>query len=198
MALTTLFAAMLGLMFWLGIDSSPELTPPAQQVSSLPAATSNAPPSVPRPLDSAATGAVARRPTIPTYKVGNVTIHDSRVGAARITEPPDFARRAPVHLSPDVAQQVTTIMEAPARDCSQSLPAPARADRAKLNVTMTVSVKNGSLTVTDVAAAVQGLDPAVLQPTLTCLRTRMIGNIVDAAGQPDVPSYLISTYYSAQ
>ncbi|MEZ4360226.1 MAG: hypothetical protein R3B48_08595 [Kofleriaceae bacterium] len=149
------------------------------------------------PTSQARTSSEPARPPMDVYSVGGVTIHDA-TGGPPATRAPSTTPPEGVRLPPQLAQDVTTMVEPAARQCAQTIPETSRTPETKLHVTMTVAVKNGSLTVNDVAAKVNGLDEPAMMATVKCLRERMIGTNVDAAGQPDVPSYLISTYYLAK
>lgn len=134
-----------------------------------------------------------------TYAVGDVIVHDRRRdGGAMVSPDRTFTPPEGRTISNEVAQRVTAAVRPAAQQCMQTLPESSRNEQTKLGVTMTVQVKNGSLTVSDVAAQVAGIDETVMAPTLDCLRKQMVGTAVDAAGQPDLPSYFVSTYYTAQ
>jgi hypothetical protein len=195
-----LVAALLGLVLWMGRSSEPMTpSPPAPPKLSPPPVANRHDPGAPivhdvPPSDTPTTEA----PPVQTYAVGNVIVREHRPDAEPLTQPPDFTPPEGIHLTADFAQHVTNVMADPARQCIPTLPAPLRSDATRLNLTMTVAVKNGSLTVTRVEGGVTGLDDPAFAPTLDCLRGKMIGRSVDAAGQPDVPSYSISTYYTAK
>lgn len=202
-----LLAALIGLTLWLTIgDEAPAPSPAAtkpQVVEAKPSAPSAEPdsstPSEQRKqeLDQIAGTSSSTDPRAParTYQVGNATVHDRRPEGGPPREKADFTPPEGIHLTSEFAQQVTTEMKPAAKQCMQSLPADARDEKTKLNVTMTVRVKNGSLTVSDVAASVAGVEDSVLAPTLECLRQQMVGSSMAAAGQPDVEAYPITTYY---
>jgi hypothetical protein len=198
-----LVVALIGLVLWLGRSSEPS-SPPAQAAappkSSPPPPLANRnDPGAPIVRDvPAGAEPPPEAPPVNTYTVGNVIVREHRPGAEPLTKPPDFTPPEGIHLTAEFAQHVTNVMADPAKQCIPTLPAPMRSDTTRLNLTMTVAVKNGSLTVTGVEGGVTGLDDPAFAPTLGCLRGKMIGRSVDAAGQPDVPSYSISTYYTAK
>lgn len=203
-----LVAALIGLAVWLGIGDEPSQPAPSasrerrehperftdsstgsSSSSSGPAGSSDGPDAA-RPRD----GGQPR-----TYAVGDVIVHDRRRDGGPMVSPDrDFTPPEGRFISSEVAQRVTATVKPAAQQCMKTLPESSRGDQTKLNVTMTVKVKNGSLSVSDVAGTVAGLEDSAMAPTVECLRQQMIGTTIDAAGQPDIPSYLVTTYYTAQ
>jgi hypothetical protein len=199
-----LLAALIGLTLWLTIgDEAPAPSPSlaavidAQQPPSAEPISSTPSEQRKQELDQIAGTSPSTDPRAParTYEVGNATVHDRRPEGGAPRTKADFTPPEGIHLTVEFAQQVTTEMKPAAKQCMESLPAEARDEKTKLNVTMTVTVKNGSLTVGDVAAKVAGVEDSVLAPTLACLRQQMVGSSMAAAGQPDVEAYPITTYY---
>jgi hypothetical protein len=196
-----LVAALIGLALWLGVlqdEPSPAAPPAVVHTPSRPASSSEpagevAVPAVP------ADDEVEPPPMQSTItRADNVTIH-SRRPAGDLPRDPNrqYTPAEGIHLTREYATKVTALMQPAAKQClASSLPQESRGDETKLHVTMTVKVKNGSLTVSDVAGRVPGLEDSVVAPTLACLREQMVGNVLDATGQPDLASYSITTYYS--
>lgn len=201
-----LLVALIGLVVWITKSDSPrEAAPPPVTAAKPPEPTPSSPVSSVEPsedrkreLDQIAGSSAATDPrkAPSTYAVGDAIVHDRRGdgGGPPRTSPV----RAPtgIGLSAQFAGQVTDVMKPAAKQCISSLPEDSRNEKTKLNVTMTVRVKNGSLTVSDVAAKVDGLDETALAPALACLRQQMVGSTVAAAGEPDVDAYPITTYYT--
>ncbi len=200
-----LLVALVGLVVWItkghkaaAIEPAPVVAPkPPETTESSPVASVEPDADRKRELDQIAGSSAATDPrkAPSTYAVGDAIVHDRRGdgGAPRVSQvrPPTG-----VGLSAAVAGQVTDVMKPAAKQCISSLPQDSRNEKTKLNVTMTVKVKNGSLTVSDVAARVDGLDETALAPALACLRQQMVGSTVAAAGEPDVDAYPITTYYT--
>jgi hypothetical protein len=202
-----LVAALIGLAVWLAIGGREERTaaPTASREQrefperfSPPSSTPDAPAvDAGAPRDARSTSWPDGRPR--TYAVGDVIVHDRRRDGGPMVSPDrTFTPPEGRMISSEVAQRVTTAVEPAAQRCMETLPESSRTAQTKLGVTMTVQVKSGSLTVSDVAAQVAGLDESVMAPTLECLRKQMAGTVVDAAGQPDIPSYFVTTYYTAR
>jgi hypothetical protein len=189
-----LAGALIGLLWWL--RAGPQNAPAPSHLPS-PSITETVP-DRPAPRQDSPTAEPTTDPRPTTYTIGDVIVRDHRTSGEPLTVAPDFTPPGGVQLEPAFAQQVTNVMADPVKQCLQAIPSSVRTTDTRINVTMTVAVKNASLTVTDVAAAVPGLDEVTNASTLGCLRAKMIGRNIDAAGQPDVPSYLISTFYTAQ
>lgn len=198
-----LVAALIGLALWLAFGGKKDETASAptasrEQREHPERFTSSAP----SPGADAGAPGDARSGTWPdgqprTYAVGDVIVHDRRRDGGPMVSPDrTFTPPEGRMISNEVAQRVTTAVEPAAQQCMQALPESSRNAQTKLGVTMTVQVKSGSLTVRDVAAQVAGLDESVMATTLDCLRKQMVGTAVDAAGQPDIPSYFVTTYYT--
>ena len=206
-ALLACALAGLALWLWLRARSPDDITTgaPVPGVATAPTApTAPSAPTAPPTLSIPAGGATGsggtadvatRRPPPRVYAVGDVIIRDHRgPDAPAITEEPVLTPPIGKFLQVATAQRVVTALEGPAKKCLQALPSGPQS----LSVTMTVEVKNSSLTVKGVAGAAPGVPDSVVEPTLACLRERMIGARIDAAGEGDVPSYPITTVYSAQ
>lgn len=192
-----LAAALGGLVLWLAQGSteptvSPASPPPLAPASEKPASVAP-PPALPSTSTTQPDGSTASRPRV--YAVGDVIIRDHRgPDAPPITEAPEIKPPIGKFLQVVTAQRVAAEMETPAKKCIQALPSGPQ----KLSVTMTVEVKNSSITVTGVTGTAPGVADPVVEPTLACMRERMIGARIDAAGEDDVRSYPITTVYSAQ
>jgi cytoskeletal protein RodZ len=199
-----LLAALIGLTLWLTIGTKEPISTTPIDAKPAPATDTGEPTSVQpsterkRELDQiAGSSATADPRTAPrTYVVGDAIVHDRRADGGPLRTKADFTPPEGIHLTAEFASQVTTDLQPAAKQCMQTLPEAARSEKTKLNVTMTVRVKNGSLTVSEVAAKVAGVEDSVLAPTLACLRQQMVGSSLAAAGQPDVDAYPITTYYT--
>lgn len=195
-----LAAAAIGLVWWLSQSSTDEPSPrgaerPRQAPTTQPrtgggdpeasaggATETSTTPSA--PLD----GGVSR-PRV--YAVGDVIVRDHRG--------PDAPPLTEIEVKPpgghlikgETAQRVVEVLEPPARECLGG------GGPKQLSVTMTVEVKNSFATVSGVTGAGPGIEDSVVEQTLQCMRARMIGKRIDASGETDVPSYPITTVYSA-
>lgn len=202
-----LVAALITLVIWMragGEEPSARVTgtprQPAAQPSSEKSPSSRPAAETDGDKPPAGKGA-GRRSDGPVYKAGDVTIHDRRPAGSPPLDPTrEFTPVEGRRITREYARTVVDRMEPAAKQClASSLPAEARAasgEKTKLLTEMTVEVKNGSLTVSNVGAKVAGLEDSVVAPTVECLRQQMVGTKLDAAGQPDVASYSITTYYS--
>jgi hypothetical protein len=197
-----LVVALIGLALMLTASPadppSAPVAPPAQRAAAPPPPAPAPQVETVSPSARPATQPADSKPVADVYRVDGVIVHDYTGRGERRSKPPDFTPPEGARLPPQLANDVTTAVEPAAQACLSELPAASRTEATRLSVTMTVAVKNGSLTVRDVAAKVRDLDESVLAKTLDCLRGRMIGTSVDASGQADVPSYLISTSYFAK
>ncbi len=195
-----LVAALIGLAVWMGRGGSEPSEPavdPAQRERRIAGLEHEQAREreLAEPSGSATTPAAPER--VREYRVGDVMVRDRRKdGGPPVTEEPSFVPPEGIHLTREYASRVTTLMQPAAKKCLQALPADSSGDKTKVDVTMTVAVKNGSLTVSDVAAKSPALEESVMAQTLGCLRQQMVGSTLDAAGQPDIPSYSITTYYT--
>jgi hypothetical protein len=196
-----LVAALIGLAIWLGVLRD-EPSPAAETIAVRPSARAPSPtePAGEPPAPALPSADEVQPPPIreTIQRADGVTIH-SRRPAGSIPRDPErqFTAAEGIHLTREYATKVTALMQPAAKQClATSLPEESRSDKTRLHVKMTVKVKNGSLTVSDVAGQVPGLEDSVVAPTLACLREQMVGNVLDATGQPDLASYSITTYYS--
>ncbi len=201
-----LVAALIALVLWLQLGGKePNATVasaprrPAAQPSS--ESTPSSRPAAETNGDKAPADKGTGRRDGPVYKAGDVTIHDRRPAGSPPLDPTrEFTPVEGRRITREYGRTVVDRMEPVAKQClASSLPAEARApsgEKTKLLTEMTVEVKNGSLTVSNVSAKVAGLEDSVVAPTVECLRRQMVGTKLDAAGQPDVASYSITTYYS--
>lgn len=194
-----LAAALAGLVWWISRDAqqvTPVVAPskPAPPATPSPAQPPVAPPvlvtSTPRPVERAPSG---DRPQV--YAVGDVIVRDHRGPDAKpLTGPIEVKPPIGHLLRSETALRTVNELKGRAQSCLSAHPAGPQ----QLSVTMTVEVKNNSLTVTGVEAATAGVALPVVEPTLACLRSQMIGARIDAPGEDDVGSYPITTVYSSR
>lgn len=192
-----LAAALTGLVWWISRDApslSPTTTPASPAPAPEPRPTEAPPPvlvtSTPRPADRAPR---AERPQ--AYAVGDVIVRDHRgPDAAPLTGPIEVKPPIGHLLRNETALRTVNELRGRAQSCLRDHPTGPQ----QLSVTMTVEVKNSSLTVTGVEGATSGAALPVAEPTMACLRSQMIGARVDAAGEEDVGSYPITTVYSSR
>lgn len=203
---TLLVAALIALVLWMRAGGKEPSAPDARaprQPSAQPSSqsTPSSRPAAETDGDEPPAGKSTGRRDGPVYKAGDVTIHDRRPAGSPPLDPTrEFTPVEGKRITREYARTVVDRMEPAAKQClASSLPTearPANGEKTKLLTEMTVEVKNGSLTVSNVGAKVAGLEDSVIAPTVECLRQQMVGTKLDAAGQPDVASYSITTYYS--
>lgn len=195
--LAILATALAGLVWWISRDtepatpvSTPDRPPPAAEQR--PA--QDPPPvlvtSTPKPMERAPSG---DRPQV--YAVGDVIVRDHRgPGAPPLTGPIEVKPPIGHLLRNETALRTVNELRGRAQSCLRDHPTGPQ----QVSLTMTVEVKNSSLTVTGIDGAAAGAALPVAEPTMACLRAQMIGARIDAAGEADVGSYPITTMYSSR
>lgn len=196
-AMTGLAVALAGLVWWISRDAEPA-TPAALPERPSPPAEPRPPQppppvlvtSAPKPPERAPGG---ERPQV--YAVGDVIVRDHRgPGAPPLTGPIEVKPPIGHLLRSETAVRTVNELRGRAQACLRDHPTGPQ----QLSVTMTVEVKNSSLTVTGVDGAAEGAALPVSEPAMACLRAQMIGARIDAAGEADVGSYPITTMYSSR
>ncbi len=133
-------------------------------------------------------------PTAPTNVVvsDDGLVRDHRANPGGFTAPPPTkVPSPPVFVGREFAGSVGAQVTPLAQQCASQIPADARGTRPVIQVEMTVSIKDGKMTIDDIDTKfrdVTGDQPAVKD----CVKQKVAAIAVDASGQPDVDHYAIT------
>lgn len=131
------------------------------------------------------------------YAANGAIIRDHRTGShAPIDLDPNAAPPNSRKLQPTLTKAVADKIRDVMHECVATLPANARGEKARLEGTITIAIKDKVVSVSKTALAVKDVTGDAADATRTCIETKSM-TVTQAAGdEQDLPSYDINLSFN--
>ena len=131
-------------------------------------------------------------PSVDTVSDTGAAVHDHRADPGAYHDNPTVPRTGPpVHVTNTFAVGVGNLVAPIASACTAQIPSEARGSQPVIQVRMTVTIKNGQLSIDDVATELRDIT-GDQDAVKDCVKSKASALSIDATGQPDVDHYPIT------
>lgn len=132
------------------------------------------------------------RPPVVEYEVDGVKIRDHRKNPGGMKLPPNIHPPESRRLAPSVVSDVHQRVRALAPECARSVAAADRGAKPKIEMQVTVSIKDKQLTVVKTTVTTSDVNGAAADAVKTCMEQKALTVATTAPDEPDVESYSIN------
>jgi hypothetical protein len=131
------------------------------------------------------------------YEVNGVKVRDHRgPGATPFTVPANIHPPNPHHIASAVARAISDRMRPAVVECMQRVPRDARGDKARLDGTIVISIKDRVARIESSGLELRDVTGESVAPTQACVERKVIGLDTPAPDEPDLDSYPISLAFA--
>jgi hypothetical protein len=126
------------------------------------------------------------------YEIDGVKVRDHRKNPGQMKLPPNIHPPQQRRIASSVVGDIHTQVRKLSAECARSVQASDRGDKPKIDMQVTVSIKDKQVTVLKSVAAISDVAGASGDGVKTCMEQKALTVVANAPDEPDVESYSIN------